>query len=424
MISRPRSIEIWSKLWIAPAVGAAVAVAVASGGLLLDAAVDWEDSPVPVFVGTPDSARTLLQVVASAAATLLSLIFTIIAVVVQLASNQYSPRALRPLVRDRPTHFTIGILVGTFTYALTCLIALDQLRDGDDDSIHSLTLGLVFFLSVLTIATFAVYANHIVHAVRVQKLLERLGGIAGDLVEQEVPKGSSADPVEASDSFDIEQGRRRVVPAHAAGVLIDYDGDTLVEEARRTGTVIRIVPGIGGFVRSGGPIAEILGDGDMPEVVEHLQLSSERTLQRDLTYAIRLIADISARSLSPGDHDPTSSLQALDQLHEILGRLVERPLPDGIHRDADGVARLVITVPTWDDYVELALSETRRLGQDTMQIPRRLLSLLDDLLEAAPPERRPVLEQQRRMVLAGVDEQMEGDDRERASDPDRSGLGI
>jgi hypothetical protein len=118
------------KLWIAPVTGAILATALASAALFLDQVISWDETPFPIFSGTADTARTLLQVIASSVTTLIALIFTILVVAIQLASSQYSPRALTTLLQDRPSHFTIGIFVGTFTYTLIILLGL-RLTEGD-----------------------------------------------------------------------------------------------------------------------------------------------------------------------------------------------------------------------------------------------------------------------------------------------------
>ena len=54
-----------------------------------------------------------------------------------------------------------------------------------------------------------------------------------------------------------------------------------------------------------------------------------------------LRADIGARALSPGTNDPTTAVQAIDQLHDVMRRLIKRPFPSSVRRDAGGVVRLV-----------------------------------------------------------------------------------
>ena len=78
------------------------------GCQLPDSHRDFRDAPLPIFVGEADTARMLLSIIGGAVATLLALIFTVIAVAIQLATGHYTPRALTILLDDKPTYFTIG----------------------------------------------------------------------------------------------------------------------------------------------------------------------------------------------------------------------------------------------------------------------------------------------------------------------------
>jgi uncharacterized membrane protein len=84
----------------------------------------------------------LLSIIGGAVATLLALVFMVIGVVIQLAIGHYTPRALTILLGDRPTHFTIGVFVGTFTYALVVLLCLRV--STDDNVVSGLSLTTAF----------------------------------------------------------------------------------------------------------------------------------------------------------------------------------------------------------------------------------------------------------------------------------------
>jgi uncharacterized membrane protein len=208
-------------------------------------------------------------------------------------------------------------------------------------------------------------------------------------------------------------------------VLVGYDAESLVGVARDAGAVLVLVPRVGSFVRTGGLLVEVHGAGDTLDLVGHLEIEQERTTGRDLSYAMRQLVDIAARSLSPGDHDPTTSVQALDQLHELLAKLAVRRIGNGVYCDDLGDARLVTTPTTWETYVDLALDEVTRLGGSSAQVTRRLLELLEDLHGLAPDDRRAVLERRYLSVLDAAEEgASSGDDMMRASRPDRQGLGL
>ena len=112
---------------------------------------------------------------------------------------------------------------------------------------------------------------------------------------------------------------------------------------------------------------------------------------------MRLLVDIAERSLSESPfQDPTTAVQAIDRLHDILRQLARRPFPDGRVHDEDGEIRLLVKTMTWENYVHLAFDEIRMAGAGSPQVSRRLVAALMDLRRVALPERIEVLDEQRR----------------------------
>ncbi len=148
-------------------------------------------------------------------------------------------------------------------------------------------------------------------------------------------------------------------------------------------------------------------------------------MNQDVAYGVRMLVDIAERSLAAGPFDdPTTAVQAIARLHDILRQLIGRPLHSGRHHDANGTLRLLAPSMRWEGYVRLAFDEIRQTGAASPQVTRRLMSALDDLLAVAPPERRPPLERQRELLteLAGGTAPHTAD-RHAAVVPDPSGLG-
>jgi uncharacterized membrane protein len=92
--------------------------------------------------------------------------------------------------------------------------------------------------------------------------------------------------------------------------------------------------------------------------------------------AIRLLVDIAIRALSPAVNDPTTAVQALDQIEDLLRRLGCRQLEAGYALDAAGKIRVIFPVPTWQDYLALAFDEIRQFGAASIQVDRRLRTAL------------------------------------------------
>ena len=102
----------------------------------------------------------------------------------------------------------------------------------------------------------------------------------------------------------------------------------------------------------------------LPErtLLRGIRLATSRTVEQDPQYAIRLLVDAAIRALSPAINDPTTAVQALDQIEDLLRRLGGRQLDHGQAFDPLGMLRLTFLVPTWEDYLALSFDEIRQYG--------------------------------------------------------------
>jgi len=168
---------------------------------------------------------------------------------------------------------------------------------------------------------------------------------------------------------------------------------------------VHVQPAIGTFVPAGAPLLRIEGD---------------------VAYGFRMLVDMAERALSDSPFlDPTTAVQAIDRLHDGLRQMAVRDLPDGHWHDDDGQLRLTIPVMDWNAYVHLAFDEIRIAGAQSPQISSRLVAALNDLLEVAPPDRRPVVAEQLELLRERVDD-VPQDERERifALSPDAQSIGV
>ena len=98
----------------------------------------------------------------------------------------------------------------------------------------------------------------------------------------------------------------------------------------------------------------------------------EPTLDEDVAYGVRLLVDIAERSLADSPfQDPTTAVQAIDRLHDILRQLARRPFPDGRHLDDGGTGPAHRPDMSWEAYVDLAFDEIRLAGAGSPQVARR-----------------------------------------------------
>jgi uncharacterized membrane protein len=406
-------------VWFVPVLCVLAGAGISVGTIAVDRATGYDALPRNL-VGGPDAATAVLSTVSVAMVSLTTLVLTITMVVVQLAMGQFSPRIVQRILQDKPSQLAIGLFVATFVHSVLALREITNNGDGTG-KVPGVAVLTAFVLVLASIAVLVIYVQHIGQALRVSALIELVGADTRKLLDRVYAERGEPLARESPDGAVIVRARR-------SGVVTTIGSDHLVREAARADCLLELVPALGEFVPADAPLFRVHGNSgtlDEDKLHEGVVLKLERTLDQDVAYGMRMLVDIGERSLAESPYqDPTTTVQAIDRLHDLLRQLVRRPFPDGRYRDADGEIRLTVRAMTWEAYVLLATEEIRRAGAGSPQVTRRLQAALLDLRSIAPPERRPPLDRQLKLMAAAAQAAVDTEhDLETALQSDALGIG-
>ena len=329
------------------------------------------------------------------------LVFTFgsLLVAIQVAGGQYTPRIIATtLLRDNVIRFTVGCFVFTMVFALRVLSRMD-------DEILQFNTFVAMTFGTISIMVFLYLIDYAARFLRPVSIVAEVGKSGVAVIQSVYPEQTiRPSPVEPT----CERGplTRIVVNVGAPGVVLAVDLDGLVKHARRANGVIEFVPQVGDFLTVDEPLFRLHGgagaidDGKLREAVV---LATERTMEQDPTFAFRILVDIAIKALSAAINDPTTAVLALDQLHRLLRVVGLRKLRGEEFRDEAGELRLVFRTPNWEDYVHLACTEIRHCGAGSIQVMRRMRSMLENLMQTLPPHRHAELRQQLELLDRAID---------------------
>jgi uncharacterized membrane protein len=174
-------------------------------------------------------------------------------------------------------------------------------------------------------------------------------------------------------------------------VLQQLHLDPLVTAARTAGSVVVLRQTVGVTLLNG-LIADVHG-GDLGQhaVLRAIVPGRERTFDQDPLLAFRLLADIALRALSPAINDPATAVQVLDCLEGLLGPLAAGNALAGQVADADGVIRVMLSLPHWDDFARICLDDIIAASAGSPMVLVRMRDLLTRLGRKAPTSGQMVL---------------------------------
>ena len=115
---------------------------------------------------------------------------------------------------------------------------------------------------------------------------------------------------------------------------------------------------------TGGPVFAVHGDSrpDDAKMLACLDLGRSRTVYQDPTFGIRQLVDVATQALSPAINQPSTAVQVIDRLEDLLQRIGRVPAPTGPHVDTNRTVRLVEPTFTPSYLLDLAFQEISQLG--------------------------------------------------------------
>ena len=405
-------------LWLVPLVAGVVGAAAGILISLVDQHVEvpsfWRDSPA--------TATAVLTSIVGASAALTGFVVTVTVLAVQMAANTFSARYMRVWYRDGLLKATLGTLIATLTLSFILL------RRVDDDFVPNIGVTVSAFLVTSSLVLFLVFFDRFIH---------RLRPVAVAALVAEAGRRAFVESLRVADHPDVAFESREdeddrdvlLVRAARAGAIQAVDVLGLVGWARTNDARLVVGQAVGDFVSTGSALIRVYGfTGDRANGERQLRgmvaLGAERTMQQDAAFGIRIMVDIAIRALSPAVNDPTTAVQVVDYLAELLQEIGTADLAAG--KQAGGVRgpRVVLRARRWPEYLALALTEIREYGCDSVQTVRRLRAMLEELHENVRPEHREAVEHELSRLNATVEASWRGSvDLDLARARDGQGIG-
>jgi len=375
-------------------------------------------TPMSISSGT-----AIFSSIASGMMALTGIVFSLTFVMVQFSATAYSPRLVLLIARDPVMSHALGIFTGTFLYAVAALAGIDRYGSG---KVPFISTWAVVALLLASVAMFIALIYR-VGLLQVNQMLIFTGDQGRRVIATLYPPMQPAPAITEREDFSTLPCTRTLTHRGRPCTIQSIDVSELVNLARSADAVIEMAASVGDTVVESMPLLHVFGPGEAigeRELRRRIELGSERTFAQDPKYAIRLLVDIAIRALSPAVNDPTTAVQALDQIEDLLHRLGQRRLEVGDFRDRDGKLRLVVSFPAWDDLVRLAFDEICFYGATSVQVMRRMNALISDLMLIVPATRRPALAYWGARVKAVIARSFASDEeRIEAAKEDRQGLG-
>lgn len=347
----------------------------------------WAGEPeladvVSVLRLNAEGARAVLSTVATAAATILSLVYSMTLVVFTLAASSLGNRIIRTFGDNRLGQITAGLLAGTFVFALATLYL------SPTDNAPLISAAVAVALAILSIVLLIIFVNNVAHRIQIDNELARIqrmltSSIHG-MTQQLASQASQANEGEKQAGIEDRLSASAPWKANATGYITALDLGRLVTVMSQSDAMLMMRVRTGDFVLEGEEIASVYSSqdsGSKTAVLESragsfISVSDARAPESDVQFNVHLMVEIALRALSPGMNDAYTAIAAIDQLSASLVVLMRSPSFEARLRDKQGAIRVVANLLSVKELLGAAIHPIRRAASDNVLVMVALAKVL------------------------------------------------
>ena len=327
-----------------------------------------------LVINNPDTAKTLLSFLTGGIISIMVFSFSMVMVLLNQASSNFSPRVLPGLISNRNHQYVLGIYLATILYNTFTLVGINPKEDAEYQLPgFSVLVGIIF--TVVCFAAFLYFIHSISQAIQVNNILDNIFRKAKNRLEQLVEKENKNAPnfPETDNWFCYYSTETGYFQKFAASNLIDL---CLEHELQ-----IKILPIQGVFVLKGIPIIKVnkeINEELQKEILSNFNFARSEFVEDNYALAFKQITEIGMKAMSPGINDPGTAINTIDYLTELFALRLQKNDDSVITQEEKSL--IFITTVNFPELLYQVMVSYRTYCKNDMSCIQKLFIMLKYLL--------------------------------------------
>ncbi|KOY85276.1 hypothetical protein AD998_03105 [bacterium 336/3] len=333
-----------------------------------------------------------LNLLASLLASIVATVYSITIVALQLASTQFSPRILRYFLSNNPyTQITLGIFLGWVVYCLLLkfwlIDAIPPEQSVVPDSMKPiLNLGIYGCICLIGVVLphFIVTIAESINAASITRKIT-----LHTLHEVQIAQKTWQHQEETKER--PQHTNKIAIKSENFGYLRSLNIEKLRKIANQYPQIdfIEQINDVGSFIQKDVEIAYIALNAPIPEIKKienqirkQFDIGKFRSYRQDIHFGLRQLVDIALKAISPAVNDPTTAINCLDYLGEIIREIMEAGMPSVGFTKWKG-EKVYLNEASFDRVVNQAFDQIYHYGKNDFAVTARLIDTIRKVIPFA-----------------------------------------
>lgn len=294
-----------------------------------------------LVINNADTAKTLLSFLTGGIISIMVFSFSMVMVLLNQASSNFSPRVLPGLISNRNHQFVLGIYLATILYNTFTLVGINP-QENDKYQLPGFSVLIGIILTVICLGAFLYFIHSISQSIQVNNILDSIHKKAKKRLKYLLEKEA-----EEVASFP-ETSNWKTYYSSETGYFQNIAIANLINICEEEDIQIKILVIQGIFVLEGIPIIQVskeIDDDIVNDILSNFNFAKGEFVEDNYALAFKQITEIGMKAMSPGINDPGTAISTIDYLTELFALRLKKNDKTIITSDKD---KALIAVATTD----------------------------------------------------------------------------
>lgn len=266
-----------------------------------------------LVIDNAETARSVLSTLISGIISLTVFSFSMVMVLLNQASSNYSPRLLPGLISDKRNQIVLGFYIGTIIYNIIVLISI--LPSGNEYTLNGFSILFGIVLGIVCLGLFVFFIHAISSSIQINNILDEIYRKTKTRLHQLI----EMDRMESEDERDDSEWK--IINTKKVGYFQDVNVDALKDLIEKHKIHIKILAFRGTYLQLNAPlfkISETIEEEAKNELLECVIISNTISITNNYVLGIKQITEVALKSMSPAINDPGTAIITVDYMTELL----------------------------------------------------------------------------------------------------------
>ncbi|SMC36494.1 DUF2254 domain-containing protein [Cellulophaga tyrosinoxydans] len=322
-----------------------------------------------LFISDYETSRSILTTLVGGILSLTVFSFSMVMVVLNQASTNYSPRLLPSLIANKKHQIILGFYIGTLLYCIFVLIILGA--NGSDSVGLSTMLAALF--GVFCIGLFVYFIHNISTTIQINNIIDGIYNSSKKSLENRFKAQKLKTGLKVVDASDF-----KLIHSAKSGYFINFDSSLLTDDFKNQQLQIHILPYLNQHIWQGDVIAKVskqLSDEAINALLFCFNISKNRHSGNEGISGLIKLMEIAVKAMSPGINDPGTSIEAINSLGKLMYKIVDFP---EVNSSIDENSDLIIVTHNvrFDELLRVVVQPIRFYAKEDCSVLYQLIKSL------------------------------------------------